>query len=72
MNAQIGLDIKLYSCFNLWGGGQLHVQGALPLGKSPIIHCTEGWVDPDWTVVEIHASAGIRSLDCPAHSESLY
>jgi len=56
----------------MWGGGQLHAQAALPQGKTLFTHCTVGWVHTDWTVVENLAPTGVRSLDCPAHSESLY
>jgi len=36
----------------MWGGGQLHAQAALPQVKTYSAHCTEGWVDPEWTVAE--------------------
>jgi hypothetical protein len=50
-------------------GGQRHAPAALP-GT----HCTGGWVGPGpvWTGAENLASAGIRSPDRPARSESLY
>ena len=28
------------------GGGESHAPVALPRGKGPVTHCTEGWVGP--------------------------
>jgi len=43
-------------------------------GKDPLSIVQEaGWTpEPVWTGVENLASTRIRSLDCPAHSQSLY
>jgi len=30
----------------MWVGGQRHDPAALPLGKTPVTHCTGGWVGP--------------------------
>jgi len=45
-------------------GGQRHAPAALPPGKDP--------VPIVWKGAENLTPTGIRSLDCPARSESLY
>jgi hypothetical protein len=73
-----GLELKLYSFFNLgarWGvGGQRHAPAALPTGKRPCATVQEAGRAPKpvWTGAEYIAPAGIRSSDRPAHSVSLY
>jgi hypothetical protein len=54
--------------------GQHHALAAALLGKRPSTHCIAGWVAPGpvWTGRENLAPAGIRSLDRPVPSESLY
>ena len=55
-------------------GGQYHALAALPPGKDSVPIVQEaGWAPgPVWTGAENLASTGIRSLDRPACSESLY
>ena len=55
--------------------GQLHAPDALPQGKRPGTNCIVGWVGPRADLDGCGKSrppAGIRSLDRPARSESLY
>jgi len=53
-------------------GGQCHAPAGLSLGKGPGTQET-GWAPgPVWMGAVNLAPAGIRSLDCPARSESLY
>ena len=55
-------------------GGQRHAPAAFTPGKDPVPIVQEaGWAQgPVWIDVENLASTGIRSLDLPARSESLY
>jgi hypothetical protein len=55
-------------------GGQRHAPFALPPAKRPGAHCTGGWVFPRsvWTGAENIAPTGIRFLDRPFRSDSLY
>jgi hypothetical protein len=56
-------------------GGQRHDPAALPPGKRAGIHCIGGWVGPRAGLNVCGKSRppnGIRSLDRPAGSESLY
>ena len=55
-------------------GGQRHTSGRFNPGKDPVPILQEaGWAPgPVWTAAENLASAGIRSPDRPARSESLY
>jgi hypothetical protein len=54
--------------------GQTHAPAALPPGRRPDIHCTEGWVvlGPVWTSSENVANEAVRDPDHPSQSESLY
>jgi len=55
--------------------GQRYALGcSLPPGKDPVPIVQEaGWAPgPFWTSAENLAPTGIRSPDCPAHSQSLY
>ena len=55
-------------------GGQCHALAALPMGKNPVPHVKEaGWA-PGLvrTGAENLAPNGIRSLDSPVRSKSLY
>ena len=56
------------------GGGQRHTPAVLYPRERPGTHCTGGWVGPGpvWTAAENLAHTGIRSLDRPARSQSLY
>jgi hypothetical protein len=55
-------------------GDQIHAPAAFTPGKDPIPTVQEaGWAPgPVWTGEEKLAPTGIRSLDRPARSESLY
>ena len=55
-------------------GGPRHVLATLPLGRRPSTHCTGGWVGPRDVLDRCGdlVATGIRSLDRPAGSESLY
>jgi hypothetical protein len=55
-------------------GGQHHAPAAFTPGKDTVPIVQEaGWVsEPVWTGAENLAPTGIRSLDLPAHNESLY
>ena len=55
-------------------GGQRHAPAALLWGKRPGAHSTRDWVGPMAGLdgCENLTSNGIRSPDCPVHSESLY
>jgi hypothetical protein len=55
-------------------GGQHHAPAAFTPGKVSILIVQEaGWAsEPVWIGAENLASTGIRSLDLPARSESLY
>ena len=52
-------------------GGEHHATYALPPGKRPVSDCTGGWVGPTVGLNGCEKS-GIRSLDLPGRSESLY
>jgi hypothetical protein len=54
--------------------GQRYAPAAFAPGKDPVPIVQEaGWAsDPVWIGAENLASTGIRSLDLPARSESLY
>jgi len=54
--------------------GQRHTPAALPQVRDPVSILQEiGWVPgPVWTGAENLASTGIRSVDRPARSESLF
>ena len=53
--------------------GQRHAPAALSLGKRPGTYCVGGCVGPRGGAgAENFAFTGIRSLDLPARSESLY
>ena len=58
----------------MWVSGQRHAVANLPPGKRSGTCYIGGWVAPRpvWTGVENLAPIGIRSLDLPAHSKSLY
>ena len=69
-----GEELQLYSFFTsaLDRGGLRLAPAALPQGKWPGVHCTEGRVgplEPVWTGAENLASTGIQSPDRPAHSD---
>jgi hypothetical protein len=55
-------------------GGERHALATLLMGKRPGIHCIGGWVGPKAGLdrAENFSPSGIRSLDRPARSESLY
>jgi hypothetical protein len=56
------------------GGGLGHAEGACPWERQPVptVH-EDGWAPrPVWTGAENLVPIGIRSLDLPARSESLY
>ena len=55
-------------------GGQGHAPAALPPGKISVTYCIEGWAGlrAGLKGAENLASTGIRLLDRPARSESLY
>jgi hypothetical protein len=55
-------------------GVQCHDPAALPPGKTPVTHCIGGWVDPRAGLDGYGNSGlpGIRFLDRPTRSESLY
>jgi hypothetical protein len=55
-------------------GGQLHAPATLPPGKRHGTHCTGGWVGPRAGLDGCGKPrlTGIRSMDRPARSESLY
>jgi hypothetical protein len=55
-------------------GGQRHALATLPAGKRPGTDFTGGWRAPEpvGTGAENRVSTGIRSLDRPARSASLY
>ena len=55
-------------------GGQRHAPATFTPGKDPVpIVQKAGWAPgPVWIVAENLAPTGIRSLDRPARSESLY
>ena len=54
--------------------GQRHAPAALYPRERTGTHCTGGWVGPGpvWTRAENITPTGIRSLDRPARSQSLY
>ena len=55
-------------------GGQCHAPAAFTPGKDPLHIVQEaGWAsEPVWIGAENLAPTGIRTLDLPARSESLY
>jgi len=55
-------------------GGQCHAPATVPPGKRLGTHCTGGRVDPRGCLDRCRSpsSTGIRSLNRPDHSESLY
>ena len=55
-------------------GGQHHAPAAFSPGKDPVPIVQEaGWAsEPVWIGAENLTPTGIRSLDLPARSESLY
>jgi hypothetical protein len=55
-------------------GGQHHAPAAFTPGKDPvpIVHEAEWALEPVWIGAENLAHIGIRSLDLPASSESVY
>jgi hypothetical protein len=58
----------------MWVGGQRQAPAVFPPGKDPVLIVKEvGWAPgPVWTGAEYLAPTGIRSLDSPARSQSLY
>jgi len=73
-----GVEVQLYSFMTTaleWGEGSASRPGrSLPRGKDPVPIVQEaGWAPgPFWTGAENLAPTGIRSLDRPARSQSLY
>jgi len=58
----------------MWVDGQRHAPAALP-PERPDTHCIGGWVGPRAGLdrcIKSRPPTGIRSLDRPARSESLY
>jgi len=53
--------------------GQCIALVSLPMGKSPLTHCTGGRVasGPVWTGVEDLALTGVSTPNCPPYSTSL-
>jgi hypothetical protein len=74
MTVQTGVDILLYSFFNLGArcGWVLMLRsGRFTPGKDPVRTVQEaGWVPGAfWISVENLALTGIQSLDCPARTD---
>ena len=76
MKAQRGVQVQLYSSFNLgarWGWMVNTMPQPLNAGKDlvPIVQ-EAGWaLGSIWTGAENLAPTRIQSPDCPAHSKSL-
>ena len=79
MKAQRGVEIYMYFFLTLGARWEWVLKATPrplePPRKTPIRHCTESWVGPTAGLDgcgKPHPTTGIRSIDRPVRSESVY